>query len=62
MSQFILMMDVSTIAFALSMSLANGWPLLLLATVSGITKLIIMALFRWVATSNTAKARRDLLV
>lgn len=48
MSQFILMMDISTIAFALSMGLANGWPLLMLATISAITKLIIMYLFRWV--------------
>lgn len=48
MSQFILMMDFSTIAFAFAMGLENGWPLLVLATVSGITKLIIMYLFRWV--------------
>ena len=48
MSQFILMMDISTIAFALSMGLATGWPLLMLATVSAITKLIIMYLFNWV--------------
>lgn len=48
MSQFILMMDISTIAFALSMGLTIGWPLLMLAFVSGTTKLIIMYLFRWV--------------
>ena len=48
MSQFILMMDFSTIAFALSMGIKNGWPLLLLAVVSGTTKIIIMYLFRWV--------------
>ena len=46
MSQFILMMDISTIAFALSMGIKNGWPLLLLAVVSGTTKIIIMYLFR----------------
>ncbi|MCJ8318795.1 MAG: hypothetical protein MJK12_04125 [Colwellia sp.] len=48
MSQFILLMDISTIAFALSMGIAIGWPLIVLAVISGITKLIIMYLFRWV--------------
>lgn len=59
MSQFILMMDISTIAFAFAMGLSNGWPLLLLATVSGITKLIIMWLFRWEKISTLAEARRQ---
>lgn len=58
MSQFILMMDLSTIAFALAMGLADGWPLLLLAGVSGTTKLIIMWLFRWEQRSPRARARR----
>ena len=58
MSQFILLMDLSTIAFALSMGIALGWPLLVLATTSGITKLIIMFLFRWVRTSPVAQQRR----
>ncbi len=58
MSQFILMMDISTIAFAFAMGLVNGWPLLLLATVSAITKLVIMWLFRWEKTSPMAEARR----
>jgi uncharacterized membrane protein (UPF0182 family) len=58
MSQFILLMDLSTIAFALSMGIALGWPLLVLAISSGITKLIIMFLFRWVRTSPVAQQRR----
>jgi hypothetical protein len=58
MSQFILLMDISTIAFALTMGVANGWPLLLLATVSGITKLTIMYLFRWVRISRSAELKR----
>lgn len=58
MSQFILMMDISTIAFALNMGLKNGWPLLSLAIVSGITKLSIMYLFRWVKVSKLAENRR----
>lgn len=60
MSQFILMMDISTIAFALSIGLKDGWPLLLLAIVSGITKLVIMFLFRWVRVSSAAKRKRAL--
>ncbi|GGF78243.1 hypothetical protein [Alteromonas lipolytica] len=58
MSQFILAMDISTIAFALSMGVKTGWPLLLLAITSGVTKLVIMYLFKWVKSSPTARARR----
>ena len=59
MSQFILLMDISTIAFALSMGVKEGWPLLTLAITSAITKLIIMYLFRWVNVSNVAARRRQ---
>lgn len=62
MSQFIFMMDISTIAFALSMGLSIGWPLLVLAITSGITKVIIMFLFRWVKISPTAQKRRNIAV
>ena len=58
MSQFIFMMDLSTIVFAFSMGIAKGWPLLMLAVTSGVTKLIIMYLFRWVETSPLAAQRR----
>ncbi len=58
MSQFILMMDISTIAFAMSMGIKEAWPLLILATTSGITKIIIMFLFKWVKTSPVAEKRR----
>lgn len=60
MSQFILMMDISTIAFAISMGLSEGWPLLVLAITSGVTKVIIMYLFKWVNTSPRAKERRHI--
>lgn len=60
MSQFILMMDISTIAFAVSMGIQNGWPLMVLAISSGVTKIIIMYLFRWVQYSPEARARREL--
>ena len=59
MSQFILMMDMSTIAFAMTMGLAQGWPLIVLATVSGTTKLIIMYLFHWARVSPVAKIRSE---
>lgn len=59
MSQFILMMDISTIAFVISMGLNNGWPLMVLAMTSGITKLIIMYLFKWVKSSPLAEQRRQ---
>jgi uncharacterized protein with PQ loop repeat len=55
MSQFILMMDISTIAFALSMELENSWPLIVLAITSAITKLIIMYLFKWVKITDQVK-------
>lgn len=57
MSQFIGLMDLSTIWFALTMELAASWPLLLLASVSCITKLIIMYLFYWVKVSPLARQR-----
>lgn len=59
MSQFILAMDVTTVFFALVMGLPAGWPLLLLATVSGVTKLVIMWLFRWVCISPAAQRIRE---
>jgi chromate transport protein ChrA len=58
MSQFILLMDISTIAFAINIGADNSWLLLLLACTSAITKLIIMYLFRWVRVSEQAKIRR----
>jgi len=59
MSQFILMMDISTIAFALSMGIDTGWPLMVLAITSATTKLIIMYLFMWVKVSPEALKRRS---
>ena len=59
MHQFFFFKDVSTIAFALTMGVAAGWPLLLLSSVSGITKLITMWHFRWVRVSRMAEERRN---
>ena len=58
MSQLILLMDLSTIVFAFAMGPRLGWPLLLLAIVSGSTKLLILWLFRWERRSMQAWQRR----
>ncbi|WP_448567062.1 hypothetical protein [Thalassotalea ganghwensis] len=58
MSQFIFLMDLSTLAFALSMGFAQGWPLIILATTSAITKIVMMYLFYWVKVSPLASQRR----
>ncbi|HZR68095.1 MAG TPA: hypothetical protein VFB01_03465 [Burkholderiales bacterium] len=60
MNQTILAMDCSTIFFALTMGLAAGWPLLMLALVSGSTKLVVLWLFRWTRLSPEAERRRAL--
>lgn len=59
MSVFILAMDISTLVFVAAMGLDNGWPLLCLASVSGMTKIAIIYLFYWVKTSPLAAARRQ---
>lgn len=59
MNQFILMMDLSTLAFALAMGIGNAWPVALVSFVSLWTKLCILWLFRWARVSPTAHARRS---
>ena len=44
--QFFFIKDVSTIVFALTMGLRTGWPLLLLSSVSGMTKVITLWQYR----------------
>lgn len=58
MSQFILAMDVSTLLFACTMGWQTVWPLLLLASVSAVTKLMMMYLFYWVRVSPAAEQQR----
>ena len=60
--QFFFIKDVSTIVFALAMGLNSGCPLLLLSSVSGITKAAIMWHFRWVRLSPVAEQRRSSFV
>ncbi len=54
MSQFILIKDISTIGFALVLGVEQAWPLLLLASVSAMTKIIILIQFRWVRALSAA--------
>ncbi|TQV76501.1 hypothetical protein FLL45_00630 [Aliikangiella marina] len=59
MNQYILAMDFSTLFLAYTMGFENSWPMVVLATVSGLTKAIIMYLFRWVRISPIAASRRQ---
>ena len=59
MHQLFFLKDVSTIVFAVAMGVRTGWPLILLSTVSALTKVAIMWHFRWVRISPEAKQRRD---
>jgi len=59
LSQSILLKDFSTLLFAIAMGALEHWPLMFLATVSAITKLIIMYLFYWVRTSDSAHRKRQ---
>lgn len=58
MHQFFLLKDISTIVFALAMGLRAGWPLLLLSSVSGLTKIGTLWQFRWARLSPQAAQRR----
>ena len=57
--QFFFLKDVATIAFALAMGWSDGWPLLLLSTVSAATKLATIWCFHWAKSSPAARARRE---
>ncbi len=58
MHQYFFLKDISTIAFALAMGFAEGWPLLLMSSVSAATKLATMWHFRWVRLCPLARQRR----
>jgi hypothetical protein len=62
MSQFILLMDISTIALAFAVGVKFSWPLMVLAVTSAITKLCILYLFYWVRVSPLAKHRRAIAI
>ncbi|OBS08547.1 hypothetical protein [Acidihalobacter prosperus] len=58
MNQLVLAMHLSTLLFVSAMGLASGWPLLVLALSGGTAKAVVLYLFRWIRTSETARARR----
>ena len=55
----VLLSGVTTVAFGLVMGLPQGWPLVLLASVSAVLKMITRWPFRWVRLSPRAQARRE---
>lgn len=57
--QFILAMDVSTLALALCIGLRTAWAMAVVAIVSALTKIVLLALFRWVRLSPRAAKRRN---
>lgn len=57
--QCVLLTAISTIAFGIAIGLKDGWPLILLASVSATLKIITLWHFRWVRISKTAKIRRQ---
>ncbi|MCB0711791.1 MAG: hypothetical protein KDD67_05640 [Ignavibacteriae bacterium] len=50
--------DISVVSFGLVMGVATGWPVIISAGTSGITKSLILWHFRWVRTSPVAAERR----
>ncbi len=55
--QCVLISALTTVAFGLTMKIDEGWPLVLLATVSASLKLVTLWHFRWVRFSPTALER-----
>lgn len=53
-----LLKDIATMAFALTMGTSTGWPVMLMSTVSAITKVVTLWHFRWVRLSPLARQRR----
>jgi hypothetical protein len=60
--QCVLLTALSTVAFGFAIGIKDGWPLILLASVSTTLKLITLWHFRWVRISNTAEKRRKLIL
>lgn len=56
--QCVLASGLSTVAFGLVIGLQQGWPLVLLASVSAVLKVATLWHFRWVRVSPLAAARR----
>lgn len=56
--QCVLLSGLTTVVFGLAMGWAQGWPLVLMASVSALLKGITLWHFRWVRLSPLALARR----
>jgi uncharacterized protein with PQ loop repeat len=56
--QCVLLTALSTVAFGFAIGIKNGWPLILLASVSTTLKVITLWHFRWVKISKIAEHRR----
>lgn len=57
--QCVLLTALSTVAFGFAIGIEEGWPLILLASVSTTLKLITLWHFRWVRISKVAEIRRN---
>lgn len=57
--QLVLVTAISTVIFGFVIGLKNGWPLILLASVSTTLKLITLWCFRWVRVSKKAELLRQ---
>jgi len=57
--QCVLLTALSTVAFGFAIGIEDGWPLILLASVSTTLKLITLWHFRWVRVSKVAEVRRN---
>ena len=56
--QCVLMTALSTVAFGIAIGVKDGWPLILLASVSATLKLITLWHFRWVRISKATQKKK----
>lgn len=58
--QCVLLTALSTVAFGFAIGIKEGWPLILLASVSSALKIVTLWHFRWVRLSELAEQRRKI--
>ena len=56
--QGVLLTALSTVAFGIAIGIKDGWPLILLASVSATLKLITLWHFRWVRISKATQKKK----
>jgi len=54
--QFVILKDLGTVAFAVTMGLAAGWPIILVSGSSAVLTLILVWHFRWARTATALEA------